>query len=470
MTRYIFDVTALRAYLARHARLSGIQRVSVMCIARAGARLGAGHVWLGYHHRAFNTYRLVPCPADPAIDLTDPATFRALLRVRIRARALPGMKKYAGRPVGAGFAIAMRDLNAWLGRERYFTRRGISARQWRAARNPRRGAGFTTGRGKDLHRIARPGDRLILLDNAWHPRGLEDWLRRAGTEMRLEVWVLLHDLIPLVAPQFTEADVPARFHGWLGRATQYVTGFLANSENTARDLRGFLESRGASQPVTVVALAQSPVIPGVIPRGAEAPEAAYTAFHDGARMPDRLRALTKTSYVLVVGTREVRKNLWRVATIWDRLRHERGRDLPKLVIAGQRGWLNEDFDALMAATGRLGGWVEIVDSPSDRDLDYLYRNCLFTITASFYEGWGLPIGESLAYGKTAVVSNTSAMPEVGRDLVEYCAPHSLDDIEAACLRLLDDPDHRRALEARIAAADLRSWDDVAADILDAVID
>jgi glycosyltransferase involved in cell wall biosynthesis len=166
---------------------------------------------------------------------------------------------------------------------------------------------------------------------------------------------------------------------------------------------------------------------------------------------------------------EVRKNLWQLATVWDRLRMQSGRKLPKIVFAGRRGWLNDDFDALMTATGQLGGWAEIVVEPDDAALSYLYRYCLFTVTVSFYEGWGLPIGESLAYGKTAVVSNTSSMPEVGGDMVEYCDPHSLDDIEAACLKLIDDPGHRQALEARIRSARLRSWDDVAADIFAAIV-
>jgi len=170
----------------------------------------------------------------------------------------------------------------------------------------------------------------------------------------------------------------------------------------------------------------------------------------------------------VVGTMEVRKNLWQLATVWDRLRQQSIPNLPRLVFAGRHGWMNEDFDRLMQATGQLRGWAEIVEGPDDNILAYLYRNCLFTVTASFYEGWGLPIGESLAYGKTAVVSNTSSMPEVGGDMVEYCDPHSLDSIEAACLRLIDHPDHRIELEERISKTHLRSWDEVAQDILEAL--
>jgi len=52
--------------------------------------------------------------------------------------------------------------------------------------------------------------------------------------------------------------------------------------------------------------------------------------------------------------------------------------------------------------------------------------------------------------------------------VEYCDPHSLDSIETACLRLIDDPEHRMLLEERIAKAHLRSWNEVASDMLAAI--
>jgi glycosyltransferase involved in cell wall biosynthesis len=123
----------------------------------------------------------------------------------------------------------------------------------------------------------------------------------------------------------------------------------------------------------------------------------------------------------------------------------------------------------MKATGNIGGWVEIVKGPSDRELAYLYKNCEFLAMPSLYEGWGLPVGEALSYGKTAVVSNTSSLPEVGLDLVEYCDPTSIDSIAEACLRLIADPDRRLALEQKIRESTLRSWDDVARDLVSAVI-
>lgn len=469
MTRYVFDVTALRQYIARHANLTGIQRVSVMTIDQARKKIDAGYVWFGYHDRKTDTYKVFPCPTDTSLDLTCYVTLCDLLHVKTTTRALPGMEKYEKRPIKRRLKARLRDFHAAIGNQKYFQRQGLTLESWIRARSSSEISHKKHTMHEKLDDVVQPGDRLVLLDNAWHPKGLEPCLKHASINLGLEIYTLLHDLIPLVTPQYTEGEICTRFHNWLTRSTEYVTCYLANSENTGQDLRDFLETQSASQPVKVVPLAQAPVHVEVHEADhSDSIKECYTAFAQGAHIPDHIRALTKTPYVLVVGTMEVRKNLWQVATVWDRLRRQPGRSLPKLIFAGRRGWLNDDFDALMQATGQLGGWVEIVEGPSDDILAYLYRNCLFTITASFYEGWGLPIGESLAYGKTAVVSNTASMPEVGADMVEYCDPHNLDSIQAACLRLIDDPQHQALLQERIAKAHLRSWDEVAQDMLDAV--
>ena len=465
MIKCFFDVTSLRSYLKRHSKLSGIQRVSVMTIACACKNVGAGNVWLAYHQRVTNSYKTYQFPIDRTYDLTDYATLCDVLHVRPHLRTLPKMEKYAKRPVRRLWQVWKRDPNARFGKEKYFSRKGLLMNDWKTARTKVTDT-YKMFSSVKLTDVVRPDDRLIILDIAWQSKRLEPCLQYATNTLGVKIWALLHDLIPLVTPHYVENATCHRFYDKLLHSTDYVTCYMVNSENTGRDLRRFLNVNNACQPVKIVPLAQSRISDDT----QEITQAnAYSSFTEGMKVPDVIGALTKTPYVLVVGTMEVRKNLWQLATVWDRLRMQSGRKLPKLVFAGRRGWLNDDFDALMQATGRLGGWAEIVEEPDDTALSYLYRNCLFTATVSFYEGWGLPIGESLAYGKTAVVSNTSSMPEVGGDMVEYCDPHSLDSIEAACLKLIDDPGHRQALEARIRSAQLRSWDDVAADIFAAIV-
>jgi glycosyltransferase involved in cell wall biosynthesis len=103
---------------------------------------------------------------------------------------------------------------------------------------------------------------------------------------------------------------------------------------------------------------------------------------------------------------------------------------------------------------------------TDRELAWLYRNCLFTIYLSLCEGWGLPVGESLAFGKLCLASRAGAMPEVGDECARYFDPY--DPVEL--LRLIEHhlvPDNRHRAEQQIRDFFRpRTWNAVARAITD----
>ena len=187
----------------------------------------------------------------------------------------------------------------------------------------------------------------------------------------------------------------------------------------------------------------------------------YFVSRDGQILID---SIIDKPYVLHVGTNEIRKNTWRLALAWKKLLDDGKPNLPFLVLAGRKGWGNDNLWNLLEGTNNLYGNVVIIDKVSDEELDALYRNCLFTANISLYEGWGLPIGESLAYGKTSVVAKNTSLVEVGMDLVEYCDPLSINSIADAVEKLIYDFDYRQALESKIQQRKLRNWADVAHDL------
>ncbi len=60
--------------------------------------------------------------------------------------------------------------------------------------------------------------------------------------------------------------------------------------------------------------------------------------------------------------------------------------------------------------------VRVLGRVSESTLRWLYINCLFTVYPPHVEGWGLPIAESLGFGKPCVCANTTAMGEVAPEL------------------------------------------------------
>jgi glycosyltransferase involved in cell wall biosynthesis len=85
------------------------------------------------------------------------------------------------------------------------------------------------------------------------------------------------------------------------------------------------------------------------------------------------------------------------------------------------------------------------------------------VTASLYEGFGLPPLEAMAAGRPCVVSSAGSLPEVCGDAALYCDPRSRESIAARLLEIATDEPLRARLIARgRARAQELSWDRCAA--------
>lgn len=75
--------------------------------------------------------------------------------------------------------------------------------------------------------------------------------------------------------------------------------------------------------------------------------------------------------------------------------------------------------------------IHFVENVSDDDLRKLYCGATVTIFPSLYEGFGLPVLESMACGTPVICSKLTSLPEVGGDAVIYIDPENVQEIENA---------------------------------------
>ncbi|MCS6890958.1 MAG: glycosyltransferase family 4 protein [Rhodovarius sp.] len=308
-----------------------------------------------------------------------------------------------------------------------------------------------------LRRSARPvapvaGGWLLQAGAFWIGGGnapLLATLKRAG----MGIAVLIHDLIPITHPEVCVPDLVREFSAVLGEALFAADVILANSRHTAQTVRDFMARHGlAPRPVLPVPLAHA-----LRPEGLATP-----------RWSERIAPLRGQRFVLCVGTIESRKNQAFLVRLWQRLLEE-GLEPPPLAIVGKLGWQTSAFERAMAETNSVGGRVRVFSSLSDGELEALYDACLFTVFPSFTEGWGLPVGESLAHGRICVASARGALPEVGGEFCFYIDP---EDVEAALplfRRLLAEPGFLAEAEARLREGFRpRHWPEVARRMLDSL--
>lgn len=136
-------------------------------------------------------------------------------------------------------------------------------------------------------------------------------------------------------------------------------------------------------------------------------------------------------------------------------------------------------DAVLVVTGQPYGWITakgghqapegVVPAGyvSDAELRSLYEHALAMVSPSRYEGFGLPPVEAMLCGCPAIVSNSSAMPEICGNGALQCGPDDVDEL-ARMMRLLhDDPARREALSAAGRARAARyTWSAVARSLVD----
>ena len=477
MKKHFFDVTDIVLYVERETSVSGIQRVSFEVIKHMVDRHGTQSVYLSYWNRARREYVSIPSDFIADMDEFDTGTLRRIFFGNsARIKTAPGLERYGNRPLKYWFHALRLRYHAMRGNEAPFKKRNISIQDWRnfkAGTLPKPELKIYNVERTLVSKIAQKGDCLVVLGATWAIDGLDDCFKGLADMQGVQISQLIHDLIPIITPEHIAGDFSQEFYRWLKTSTEYCTSYFGNSKNTSKDLKAFMDEIGVERPIYTVPLAQKFTMMGsnAAAKAMKGPDGPYKNRVDrtlGLRR--EILNLKKVPFVLVVGTMESRKNIWRLAQAWQRLTHEEGLEVPKLVFAGKPGWYNDDFDQLMRGTENLGGWVQFSYRPTDSELAFLYENCLFTAMVSFYEGWGLPIGEGLSFGKTGVVADNSSLPEVGGDMVEYCDAHSLVSIHAACRKLIADPERRKALEAKISATKLRTWDDVTADFVGLISD
>ena len=280
----------------------------------------------------------------------------------------------------------------------------------------------------------KPGDALVVMGAPWF-EGHADMIERVRREHALRFVLIVHDIIVLRRPEWCQASMVRDVSAWMGRVLPLADVLLTISQATATDLARYAVATG-------MPLRARPV-PIPVGNGFTASQPAIRGKqHDFAELGD---------FVLVVSTIEVRKNHALLLRVWRRLLSELpAPDVPKLVFAGRVGWLVQDLMAQLTTSDFLGGKVVLIETPTDADLEALYRGCLFTAFPSFYEGWGLPVTESLSFGCPCVISDATSLPEAGGSFARYFDPEDGNAAYRVILDTLADRGGLAAWRARIA--------------------
>lgn len=150
-------------------------------------------------------------------------------------------------------------------------------------------------------------------------------------------------------------------------------------------------------------------------------------------------------FILSVGDLRARKNHIGLIRAFARLVRAFPQFKHQLALVGKetsfaRKVRDEARDSGVADRIRFLGYVP------DSDLLQLYNACALFVFPSFYEGFGIPVLEAMACGRSVVCSNASALPEVADGAAILVDPNSADQMARAMADLLLDSELRARME------------------------
>jgi len=238
------------------------------------------------------------------------------------------------------------------------------------------------------------GITIIPSHQNWHRAA---WLRqRRGRGGRLVLF--LHDAIPSDYPEYARAGGDRRHERRLMNAIELADGLVVNSWTTAEALQRFGQRAGRPVPRLCVA-----------PIGTRE---GRSAAANPAEQP----------YFLCIGTIEPRKNHMLLLLLWRQMAEAGVPRIPRLVIAGRRGWENEQVIDLLERSRALRGLVVERNDLGDKELSALVAGARAVLMPSFVEGFGMPVAEALAAGTPVIASDLPVYREIAGDIPEYCNP------------------------------------------------
>src|SRR5215469_628024 len=260
----------------------------------------------------------------------------------------------------------------------------------------------------------------------------------------------IHDLTPITSPVFKgRRNLVDRFFLW--NAAHLSRTCIVDSECTKNDL---IRIYGTDpEKVKIVYLGYDRYRFNAEPADIPAQKLLFQ------------RLVVHSPYILHHGTIQPRKNLERLIQAYRLLMHKRPSCDASLVLAGPLGW---EYEGILRTAREAGypGNIIFTGPLSEDELPLLVKGATLCVLPSLYEGFCLPMIESMACGVPTIASNASCLPEVSGNVLRYFDPLSVDDITDKMDKSLHDWHLREELTRNgIRRAAKFSWESCAQETL-----
>jgi len=232
--------------------------------------------------------------------------------------------------------------------------------------------------------------------------------------------IVVHDLIPLQLPEMHSVKIKMYYKNIFPIILKKASYIICISESTKKHLLKFYPQTDVNK---------IKIIYNGYNRNLFNTNIGQTEI-DKFKQDNNLK-----KYILYVGRISVTKNLMTLIKGFEKILNETNEDL---VIVGKNESNNIEKILDYVKKNNFGDRVKYISFLNDRDLAIAYKGAEIFVLPSFYEGFGLPVIESMACGTPVIVSNTDTLLEVAKDYGMSFETNDYEDLSQKMISLLKD--------------------------------
>ena len=265
---------------------------------------------------------------------------------------------------------------------------------------------FWLDNGIDFHGKAEiaGNDVIFYPDSFWYRSTHLTFARYHALKI-----LLLHDIIPLVAPADCDPLYSFSFRRNLAGIVRELDGIVTISQSELIQIERYLNKMDCRSPLLMYNYWGA----NFLCEGTE--QVVREEFR---------HAFSAVSVFVMVGSIEPRKNHKMVLEAFDEFWRQGGE--ASLCVIGKATAHCRDIKQRIDRHEFFGSKLFRFESVTDAELAYGYQNCAALVFASRAEGFGLPLVEAMWYGRPVIASDIPVFREIGGDYPRY---FDLDDAQ-----------------------------------------
>jgi len=241
-------------------------------------------------------------------------------------------------------------------------------------------------------------DLDVVWNNPYKREKLYPLLKAKG----FKIVTFIYDLIPLLYPHLFYKETKNNFPSFINAVLKYSDIVLVDSFSTKRDFYFYKNKKSISRDIKIK----------VLYLGSD-----FSLDKTMKKISFFEEFLLKQKYILFVGTIEPRKKHMELLKAFEEL----NKFYPELflIFIGRVGWNVEEQMKYFTNHPLFNKKFFILKNIDDYLLSLFYKNAFLVAYLSLYEGFGLPLVESLFYKNITLTYKNSSLKEIGDSYVTY---------------------------------------------------